>query len=162
MTFVVTIIPEQGATPETLFINHSSRNYDDIKDCSISYTEHCKYMSITLDGEITTRVFFRTYSEVVKWCKTYIRESENIVKVDDNTGATSNQENWYSNVIKTKAEMIAQYDPENYGFCLYCKNAFKIKSNRKKFCSNQHKTNYHLAKLRVKKKAEKEQQTLDK
>lgn len=163
MTFVVTIIPEQGNTaPETLFINHSSREYNDIKDCSVSYEEHCKYMSITLDGEITTRIFFRTYSEVVKWCKAYIREAENIVKVDDNTGATNNQENWYSNVIKTKAEIIAQADPDNYAVCPYCKMAFKRKGDMKKFCSAQHKTNYNLAKLRAKRKAEKEQHSLDK
>lgn len=151
MTLVVTIIPAQGKTqPETLFINFSTRSYDDIQDCSISYEEHCKYMGINLDGEFTTRVFFREYKDAVRWCKNYIRESENIVKVDDNTGLTNNQENWYNTVIKTHSQVLMDNDPDNYAVCHYCGFAFHVNPSypKKKFCCNQHRNNFNKNKLK--------------
>lgn len=147
MTVTVTIIPENGKNqPETLFINFIQREYTNIQDASYSKEEKCKYSYITLDGELTTRAYFPDYPSAVKWCKTYIRESDYVVKVDDNTGLTNNQENWYANVIKTKATLLVEEFPENYGQCLYCKQAF-IKDhkhpNKKKFCNETHRSNYN-------------------
>lgn len=163
MTVTVTIIPEYKQQPETLFINFIERKYNDIKDCTHSKAEKCKYTYITLDGELTTRAFFPDYPSAVKWCKTYIRESDYIVKVDDNTGLTNNQENWYANVIKTKASILVEEFPDTYGQCLYCKQAF-IKDpkhpNKRKFCNETHRTNYGSRLYRENKK-KKSQQTLD-
>lgn len=163
MTVTVTIIPEYKQQPETLFINFIERKYNDIKDATHSKEEKCKYTYITLDGELTTRVFFPDYPSAVKWCKTYIRESDYIVKVDDNTGLTNNQENWYANVIKTKATLLVEELPYTYGQCLYCKQAF-IKDpkhpNKRKFCNETHRTNYGSRLYRENKK-KKSQQNLD-
>lgn len=163
MTVTVTIIPEYKQQPETLFINFIERKYNDIKDCTHSQAEKCKYTYITLDGELTTRAFFPDYPSAVKWCKTYIRESDYIVKVDDNTGLTNNQENWYSNVIKTKATLLVEEFPDTYGQCLYCKQAF-IKDpkhpNKRKFCNETHRSNYGSRLYRENKK-KKSQQTID-
>lgn len=162
MTIAVTIIPEKGKQPETLFINYVQRPYESIDDANHSTTEKCKYAPIILDGEQTTRVYFATYPLAVKWCKTYIRESDYVVKVDDNTGLTNNQENWYSNVIKTKATLLGEEFPDTYGQCLYCKQAF-IKDpkhpNKRKFCNETHRTNYGSRLYRENKK-KKSQQTL--
>lgn len=164
MTVTVTIIPEYKQQPETLFIMFIGRNYNDIKEAIHSQAEKCKYTYITLDGEVTTRVYFPDYPSAVKWCKTYIRESDYVVKVDDNTGLTNNQENWYANVIKTKATLLVEEFPETYGQCLYCKQAF-IKDpkhpNKRKFCNETHRTNYGSRIYRENKK-KKSQQTLDK
>ena len=164
MAVTVTIIPEYKQQPETLFINFIERKYTDINDCTHSTTEKCKYTYITLDGELTTRAFFPDYPSAVKWCKTYIRESDYVVKVDDNTGLTNNQENWYANVIKAKASILVEEFPEIYGQCLYCNQSF-IKDpkhpNKRKFCNNTHQTNYNSRVYRENKK-KKSQQTLDK
>lgn len=164
MAVAVTIIPQYKQQPETLFINFIERKYTDINDCTHSTEEKCKYTSVTLDGELTTRVFFPDYPRAVKWCKTYIRESEYVVKVDDNTGLTNNQENWYANIIKTKATLLVEEFPETYGQCLYCKQAF-IKDpkhpNKRKFCNETHRTNYGSRLYRENKK-KKSQQTIDK
>lgn len=163
MTVTVTIIPEYKQQPETLFINFIERKYNDIKDATHSQAEKCKYTTITLDGELTTRVFFPDYPSAVKWCKTYIRESDYIVKVDDNTGLTNNQENWYANVIKTKATLLVDEFPDTYLQCLYCKQAF-IKDpkhpNKRKFCNETHRSNYGSRLYRENKK-KKSQQNLD-
>lgn len=147
MTVTVTIIPENGKNqPETLFINFIKRGYNDIQETTYSKEDKCKYTYITLDGECTTRAFFPDYPSAVKWCKKYIRESDYIVKVDDNTGLTNNQENWYSNVIKTKAYFLTQEYPETYAQCPYCKQAFTRDPkhpNQKKFCNETHQSNYN-------------------
>lgn len=164
MALAVTIIPEYKQQPETLFINFIERKYTNINDCTHSTEEKCKYTYITIDGELTTRVYFPDYPSAVKWCKTYIRESDYIVKVDDNTGLTNNQENWYANVIKTKASLLVEEYPETYGQCLYCKQSF-IKDpkhpNKRKFCNETHRNNYGSRLYRENKK-KKSQQTLDK
>lgn len=147
MTVTVTIIPENGKNqPETLFINFIQREYTNIKDASYSKEEKCKYTYITLEGECTTRTYFPDYPSAVKWCKNYIRESDYIVKVDDNTGLTNNQENWYANVIKTKASYLVAEHPELYKQCPYCEQAFFINPKRpkqKKFCNETHQSNYN-------------------
>lgn len=160
MTIAVTIIPEKGQQPETLFINYVQRPYTSIDDANHSTTEKCKYAPIILDGEQTTRVYFANYPLAVKWCKTYIRESDYIVKVDDNTGLTNNQENWYANVIRIKAGTLEQEYPDVYQTCPYCGNAFfkTTKNPRKKYCSEQHRKNHNS----LINKAKKRKQVLDK
>lgn len=148
MTVTVTIIPPYAKQEETLLINTMQRSYNDIKADSHDMEAHCKYSIVTLDGEITTRAYFRDYVQAVVFCKQYMRDSEEVVKVDDRTGLTNNQENWYSNIIKAKRAVLGV--PVNTKTCPEC-GATLPEGTRKSYCDNKCRYRYNNKKKKLQK-----------
>lgn len=148
MTVTVTIIPPYNKQEETLLINYMERSYNDIKADSHDVEAHCKYSMVKLDGEITTRAYFRDYAKAVSFCKKYMRDSEEVVKVDDRTGLTNEQENWYSTIIKTKRSILGT--PVNVKICPEC-GATLPEGTRKSYCDNKCRFRYNNRKQKLKK-----------